>query len=69
MRRIRVAALKTILNEALAPAYGIPGLTACPMMTVGQVFYVDYVRPKGFCAEGSSVWRGPRRFIWYACGL
>lgn len=31
--------------------YGSVGLTACPMMKEGQIFYADYEKPEGFCDE------------------
>ena len=30
---------------------GGEGLTACPMLKEGQVFYADYAKPEGFCDE------------------
>lgn len=40
---MKITVLKTTLDEELAREYGAEGLTACPMMRVGQVFYADYV--------------------------
>ena len=51
MKKVKITILKTMLNEDLAKEYGIPGLKACPMMKVGDVFYADYAKPKGFCDE------------------
>ena len=42
MKKVKITVLKTILNEDLSKEYGIPGLKACPMMKVGDVFYADY---------------------------
>ena len=39
MKKVKITILKTMLNEDLAREYGIPGLKACPMMKVGDVFY------------------------------
>ena len=39
MKKVKITILKTMLNEDLAKEYGIPGLKACPMMKVGDVFY------------------------------
>ena len=39
------------LDEQLAREYGAEGLTACPMLKEGQVFYADYAKPEGFCDE------------------
>ena len=53
----KITILKTTLDKELAEEYGVPGLTACPMMQKGQVFYADYAKPEGF------VMRRGRRFI------
>ena len=39
------------LDRELAEEYGAEGLTACPMLREGQVFYADYAKPEGFCDE------------------
>ena len=46
MKKVKITILKTMLNEDLAKEYGIPGLKACPMMKVGDVFYADYAKPE-----------------------
>ncbi len=51
MRKVKITILKTTLNKELAEEYGVPGLSACPMMKEGQVFYADYAKPEGFCDE------------------
>ena len=51
MKKVKITILKTTLQEDLAKEYGIEGLTACPMMKEGQVFYTDYAKPNGFCDE------------------
>ena len=51
MKRVKITILKTTLDKELAEEYGVPGLTACPMMQKGQVFYADYAKPEGFCDE------------------
>ena len=51
MKKVKITILKTTLDEELAEEYGIEGLTACPMMKKGQVFYADYAKPEGFCDE------------------
>ena len=48
---VRITVLKTTLDEELARQYGVPGLTACPMLRAGQVFYADYAKPEGLCDE------------------
>jgi uncharacterized repeat protein (TIGR04076 family) len=42
MKKVKITILKTTLDKELAAEYGIAGLTACPMMKVGDVFYADY---------------------------
>ena len=51
MNRVKITVLKTTLDKELAAEYGIEGLTACPMMKQGQVFYADYAKPEGFRDE------------------
>ena len=51
MKKVKITVLKTTLDEQLARAYGAEGLTACPMLKEGQVFYADYAKPEGFCDE------------------
>ena len=51
MKKVKITVLKTTLDKELAAEYGIDGLTACPMMKVGDVFYADYAKPQGFCDE------------------
>ncbi len=54
MKRVKITVLKTILDRELAAEYGVEGLTACRMLTAGQVFYADYAKPDGLCGE---VWK------------
>lgn len=51
MKTVKITVLKTTLDEELAKEYGAEGLTACPMLQAGQVFYADYAKPAGFCDE------------------
>ena len=53
MKNVKITILKTTLDAELAAQYGVPGLTACPMMREGQVFYADYAKP-----EDSATKRG-----------
>ena len=61
MKKVKITVLKTMLNEDLAKEYGIPGLKPCPMMKVGDVFYADYAKPKGFCDEA---WKAIYLVVW-----
>lgn len=38
MKKVKITVLKTTLDKELAAEYGAEGLTACPMLQVGQVF-------------------------------
>ena len=51
MKKVKITVLKTTLDKELAAEYGVEGLTACPMMREGQVFYADYAKPDGLCDE------------------
>lgn len=51
MNKVKITILKTTLDSELAAQYGVVGLTCCPMMKQGQVFYADYAKPEGFCDE------------------
>lgn len=51
MNKVKITVLKTTLDKDLAAEYGAEGLTACPMLWEGQVFYADYAKPEGLCDE------------------
>ena len=51
LSKVKITILKTTLNEDLAKKYGVKGLSICPLMKEGKVFYADYAKPKGFCDE------------------
>ena len=54
MSKVKITVLKTTLNEDLAKEYGVKGLSICPLMKEGQVFYDDYSKPEGFCDEAQK---------------
>lgn len=60
MKKVKITILKTTLDKELAEEYGIPGLTACPMMKKGQAFYADYAKPEGFCDEA---WKAIYQYV------
>lgn len=60
MKNVKITILKTTLDAELAAQYGVPGLTACPMMREGQVFYADYAKPEGFCDEA---WKAIYQYV------
>ena len=55
MKKVKITVLKTTFDKDLAAEYGAEGLTPCPMMREGQVFYADYAKPDGFCDEAWKV--------------
>lgn len=51
MKKVKITVLKTTFDSELAKEYGSDGLTPCPMLSAGQIFYADYAKPDGFCDE------------------
>ena len=60
MKKVRITILKTTFQQELAEEYGIAGLTVCPLMEEGQVFYADYAKPDGFCDEA---WKAIYQYV------
>ena len=60
MKKVRITVLKTTLDQELAKEYGVEGLTSCPMMRPGQVFYADYAKPEGLCDEA---WKAIYQYV------
>ena len=60
MKKVKITVLKTTLDKELALEYGAEGLTACPMMKAGQVFYADYAKPEGLCDEA---WKAIYQYV------
>lgn len=60
MKKVKITVLKTTLDKELAAEYGTDGLTACPMLREGQVFYADYAKPEGFCDEA---WKAIYQYV------
>ena len=60
MKKVEITVLKTTLDRELAAEYGAEGLTACPMMREGQVFYADYAKPEGLCDEA---WKAIYQYV------
>lgn len=54
MRKVKIAVLKPTFDQELAAEHGGEGLTVCPMMEAGQVFYAGYAKPDGFCDEAAE---------------
>ena len=55
MKKVKITILKTMFNKDLALEYGVDGLTVCPMLKEGQVFYADYAKSEGLCDEAWKV--------------
>ena len=60
MKKVKITVLKSTLDRELAAEYGAEGLTACPMMREGQVFYADYAKPEGLCDEA---WKAIYQYV------
>lgn len=60
MKKVKITILQTTLNRELAEEYGAEGLTVCPMMKEGDVFYADYAKPNGFCDEA---WKAIYQYV------
>lgn len=60
MNKCTITVLKKTFDRELAEEYGAEGLTACPILREGQVFYADYACPEGFCDEA---WKGIYQYV------
>lgn len=60
MKKVKITVLKTTLDRELATEFGVEGLSACPMLTAGQVFHADYAKPDGFCDEA---WKAIYQYV------
>lgn len=60
MKKVKITILKTTLQEDLAREYGVEGLTTCPLMKEGEVYYADYAKPDGFCDEA---WKAIYQYV------
>ena len=60
MHKVKITVLRRTLQEDLAAEYGAEGLTRCPMLREGQVFYADYAKPEGLCDEA---WKAIYQYV------
>lgn len=60
MKKVKITVLKTTFDPELAQEYGAEGLTPCPMLKKGQVFYADYAKPEGLCDEA---WKAIYQYV------
>lgn len=60
MKKVKITVIRKMFNEDLVKEYGADGLTACPMLKEGQVFYADYAKPDGMCDEA---WKAIYQYV------
>ena len=60
MKKVKIKILKTTFQENLAKEFGVDGLTTCPLMKEGEVYYADYAKPDGFCDEA---WKAIYQYV------
>ena len=60
MKKVKITVLRKTLQEDLAREYGAEGLSTCPMLREGQVFYADYAKPEGLCDEA---WKAIYQYV------
>ena len=60
MKKVKITILKTTLQEDLAKEYGVEGLSTCPLMSEGEVYYADYAKPDNFCDEA---WKAIYQYV------
>lgn len=60
MKRVKITVLRKTFQADLAEEYGVEGLTTCPMLREGEVFWADYAKPEGFCDEA---WKAIYQYV------
>lgn len=60
MNKVKITVLKKTFDKELAQEYGVAGLSSCPMLKEGQVFFADYSIPEGFCNEA---WKAVYQYV------
>ena len=60
MKKVKITILKTTLHKDLASEYGVEGISTCPMMREGEVYYADYAKPEKFCDEA---WKAIYQYV------
>ena len=60
MKKVKITVIRKMFNEEFEKEYGADGLTACPMLKEGQVFYADYAKPAGLCDEA---WKAIYQYV------
>ena len=49
LKKVKITVIKTEYNKELANEYAVPDYPPCLIHSVGQVFYSNGQKPKGFC--------------------
>ena len=68
MNKVKITVLRKTFNADLAGEFGVEGLTSCPMLREGDVFFADYAKPNGFCDEA---WKAIYQYVFalsHGCG-
>ncbi len=60
MKKVKITVIRKTFQKDLAEEYGVKGLTLCPLMEEGQVFYATYAKPEGFCDEA---WKAIYQYV------
>lgn len=60
MKKVKITILKATFHEDLAKEYGVEGLSICPLMKEGEVYYADYAKSEGFCDEA---WKAIYQYV------
>ncbi|WP_405309403.1 TIGR04076 family protein [Methanobrevibacter sp.] len=60
MKKVKITILKTTLQKDFAEEYGVEGISTCPLMKEGELYYADYAKPDGFCDEA---WKAIYQYV------
>lgn len=60
MKKVKITVLKTTFDTELAQEHGAEGLSTCPMLKAGEIFFADYAKPQGFCDEA---WKAIYQYV------
>ena len=60
MKQVKITILKTNFHKDLVQEFAEDGLSICPVLEEGQVFYTYHEKPDDFC-EGA--WKSIERYV------
>lgn len=60
MKKVKITVIKKDFHQELAKEYGVEGISPCPCMNVGDVFYAGSTRPEGLC---DGAWRSIHQYV------